>query len=91
MGEHRVLELLDWDSRHFGYPVARVKRDLEETRLREALARARSEGVRLVYAFRSEGPALDAPLLSAFGGRRICTQLRFSKVPVEKTKPDVIS
>jgi len=85
--EQRVLEFLDWDSRHFGFGVARVTRNASEPQLREALDHARREGVQLVYAFRSEDSALGAPLLRTFGGRLICTQVRFSKA-VAATTPD---
>lgn len=58
------LELLPWDSDHFGFPVARLwGSNLVGAVLREMLRTAREKEVHLVYlaANPARGPGLVAP------------------------------
>jgi dTDP-4-amino-4,6-dideoxy-D-galactose acyltransferase len=63
-----LLERLDWDSKHFGFPVARIAAAIDDDRLEQALSTARREGVRLVYWSTSADRAAPAAVLSAFNG-----------------------
>jgi dTDP-4-amino-4,6-dideoxy-D-galactose acyltransferase len=64
-----VLTLLEWDSELFGFPVARLNvpgGDMEAAA--GALARARQEGVALVYWQVDPGVTAPPALLAEFGG-----------------------
>ncbi|MGH0033410.1 MAG: GNAT family N-acetyltransferase [Myxococcota bacterium] len=74
------LELLRWDSEHFGWPVGRIRvDDLAPDRLRAGLGAARRLGLRLVYCFRDEGHPLGDALLEEFHGSRLSTQVTFAR------------
>lgn len=76
-----MLVRLEWDSAHFGFPVARAEpAELSVEELRTDLARAREDGVRLVYCLRAEERPLPEELLREFGGCTICTQVQWCRV-----------
>lgn len=73
------LELLPWDSDHFGFPVAWLwGENLVGAVLRETLRAAREKGVRLVYW--AVNPEHDVPewLLREFSGRRVDQKATFA-------------
>lgn len=75
-----MLVRLEWDSEHFGLPVARIEpAGLPEEELRADLERAREEGVRLVYAFGPENQPPAEALLAEFGGRAVSTQVEYRR------------
>jgi ribosomal protein S18 acetylase RimI-like enzyme len=64
----RLLRL-DWDSRHFGWPVARLTGDrLDRNELAASLETARRTGVRLVYWFADPFLQPDASLMHRYTG-----------------------
>jgi dTDP-4-amino-4,6-dideoxy-D-galactose acyltransferase len=74
----KELELLPWDSEHFGFPVARLwGMNIAATVLREMLRAARQQGVYLVYW--AADPKLDVPgwLLSEFCGSLVDQRATF--------------
>jgi ribosomal protein S18 acetylase RimI-like enzyme len=69
---HAGLVRLDWDTQHFGCPVARLEPDrLDDERLAAALSAARQQGIRLVYWFASPECRPGAALLGRFTGRLV--------------------
>jgi dTDP-4-amino-4,6-dideoxy-D-galactose acyltransferase len=75
----KELELLPWDSEHFGFQVARLCRtNMAPTVLREVLRAARQQGVYLVYW--AADPVLDVPgwLLSEFRGSLVDQKATFA-------------
>lgn len=61
-----------WDSRFFGFPVARIDaEELSTTTAIDALARAADDGYRLVYWFGSPHQQLPEDVLSAFTGKLV--------------------
>jgi dTDP-4-amino-4,6-dideoxy-D-galactose acyltransferase len=86
----KELELLPWDSEHFGFHVARLwGTNIAATVLREMLRAARQQGVYLVYW--SADPELDVPgwLLSEFCGslvdKKATFACRLALVPHDET------
>jgi dTDP-4-amino-4,6-dideoxy-D-galactose acyltransferase len=68
-GPGALLEHLPWDSRHFGFAVARVAAPaLDDPALRAVLDDARRNGVRLVYWAAAAGRVVPEALLHEFGG-----------------------
>ncbi len=83
-----MLVHLEWDSAHFGFPVARAEpAELSVEELRTDLARAREESIRLVYCLRVEEPPLPEELLDEFGGRTICVQVEWCRALPEPGSP----
>src|SRR5687768_812542 len=74
-----LLERLDWDSKHFGFPVARIAADTEADRLEQALSTARRDGVRLVYWATSADRAAPAAVLSAYSGLLADRKVTFAR------------
>jgi len=63
------LEMLEWDSRHFGFPVAKIgPEDLDDYTLERTLQEARGRGVSLVYWVTAEDRELPPDLLDEFEG-----------------------
>ncbi|MCP5056215.1 MAG: GNAT family N-acetyltransferase [bacterium] len=61
---------LEWDSAHFGFPVARVDPgDLPLAQLESDLREASKAGLRLVYCMRSMEKEIPEEILARFGGR----------------------
>ena len=68
LGRSRLVPL-EWDTRHFGWPVARIEGDrLDDGELDAALATARREGVRLVYWFADPTHEPDPATLARHSG-----------------------
>jgi dTDP-4-amino-4,6-dideoxy-D-galactose acyltransferase len=78
----RTLRPLDWDSRHFGFPVARITApDLDDGALAKVLRTARRNAAVLVYwATRSERPVSEL-LLREFSGTQVDRKATFVAEP----------
>lgn len=73
------LELLPWDSDHFGFPVARLwGANLVGAVLREMLRTAREKEVHLVYLAANPEHEVPGWLLREFSGRRVDQKATFS-------------
>jgi dTDP-4-amino-4,6-dideoxy-D-galactose acyltransferase len=74
----RTLKFLDWDSRHFGFPVARITApDLDDGALAKVLHAARRNSAVLVYwTTRSKRP-VSAALLREFSGTQVDRRATF--------------
>jgi dTDP-4-amino-4,6-dideoxy-D-galactose acyltransferase len=84
-----ILDILDWDSRHFGFPVARIiAPDLDDVALAKVLGAARRKAAVLVYwATRSERPVSEL-LLREFSGTRVDRKATFvAKLPLVVPMP----
>jgi dTDP-4-amino-4,6-dideoxy-D-galactose acyltransferase len=75
-----VIVHLDWDSAHFGFPVARAEPAGAPAAALEAdLEKARADGVRLVYHHRPMDDPLDAAVLERHGGRALTATVYYDK------------
>lgn len=73
------FEPLDWDSAFFGFPVARISRDVTaEAALRDALRALRARGVRLAYWF-CEPDAARAAHARRLGGTPVGTRVVYRR------------
>jgi len=76
------FETLDWDSAFFGFPVARIAREVAaEAALREALQALRARGVRLAYWFCAPD-AERAARARALGGTPVGTRAVYRRALV---------
>jgi dTDP-4-amino-4,6-dideoxy-D-galactose acyltransferase len=83
-----TLEPLPWDSRHFGFPVARINEpELGELELRQALVFARRTENRLVYW--TADPTIEVPqsILGEFHGLLVDRKVTFRKT-LSTSEPD---
>jgi dTDP-4-amino-4,6-dideoxy-D-galactose acyltransferase len=79
-GDTNELELLPWDSDHFGFPVARLwGADLAADTLREGLTNARDRGVDLVYWAKNPNNEVPDALILEFAGRRVDQKVTFER------------
>ncbi len=68
-GLDHVLEKLEWDSEHFGFPVACLTAsDLDEAGVARSLEAAIDAGFRLIYWTTGADRMLPEPLLATYGG-----------------------
>jgi ribosomal protein S18 acetylase RimI-like enzyme len=68
----REVLRLEWDSKHFGIPVARiVSEELDDRRLAAVLAEARDAGLALLYWSTTPNRIVSALLLREFRGRLV--------------------
>jgi len=73
-----VLRRLEWDSCHFGFPVARLDgATTAETEIAARLAEASAEKIAVVYLFSEQGRAPSAALCARFGGVPVCRRIRY--------------
>jgi dTDP-4-amino-4,6-dideoxy-D-galactose acyltransferase len=93
-----ALELLDWDSQHFGFRIARaVGPELDAGELGKILGRARRSGVRLVYWAAEMTRAAPRHLLEEFRGSLVDRKVTFARsltaleAASEKRAPCVIT
>ena len=71
---------LEWDSAHFGFPVARVEPgDLPLCELESDLNQASGAGTRLVYCLRPLDRKIPEETLARFGGRALTASLLYRK------------
>ncbi|MBW2245262.1 MAG: GNAT family N-acetyltransferase [Deltaproteobacteria bacterium] len=71
---------LEWDSAHFGFPVARVDPgDLPLGELESDLDEASKAGLRLVYCLRPLDREIPAETLRRFGGRVLTASILYRK------------
>ncbi|MFQ5536424.1 MAG: GNAT family N-acetyltransferase [Gemmatimonadota bacterium] len=71
---------LDWDSRHFGFPVAELAAEVgDEEELRAVLSRAADTGVHLLYWLAPESFRPTQDTLTRFGGRRVVGYRRYRR------------
>lgn len=74
------LQLLDWDSRHFGIPVAQITRpDLDDASVEEALAGARRDGIRLLYWAAPPRRVLPDAVLQKYVGKLVDRKVVFER------------
>jgi dTDP-4-amino-4,6-dideoxy-D-galactose acyltransferase len=74
------LELLPWDSDHFGFPVARLwGADLAGDILHERLTTARDKDVHLVYWAKNPEHQVSDVLIREFAGRRVDQKATFER------------
>lgn len=81
---------LEWDSQHFGWPIARLDGPhLREHELTTALAAARASGSRLVYWFADPECAASERLLREYSGRLVDHRVTFRRetTPATGAKP----
>ena len=72
------MRRLEWDSAHFGVPVAEIPSpDLTDDELRDVLAAARDEGVSLLYWATRRDRTLPPDLLSEFHGLTANHRVKF--------------
>lgn len=71
---------LEWDSAHFGLPVARVEPgDLPLAELESDLEEASKAGLRLVYCLRPLDREIPEEMLARFGGRALTASVLYRK------------
>jgi dTDP-4-amino-4,6-dideoxy-D-galactose acyltransferase len=75
----KLLSSLEWDSRHFGFPVGRVAAGATDDELHAALEQARHGQYRLIYWATSPDRASPPELLAAFDGRLVDRKVTFSR------------
>jgi dTDP-4-amino-4,6-dideoxy-D-galactose acyltransferase len=74
-----ILRLLPWDSRYFGFPVARITgADLGDAGVSEALRAARARSVRLVYWAKTPGLSVSPEILQEFAGSLVDQKATFA-------------
>jgi len=75
-----VIVPLEWDSAHFGFPVARIEPgEISLPDLEADLVAARKAGVRLACCSRPDDAPLDEAVLARHGGRTLTASLLFAK------------
>ncbi len=73
--------LLDWDTRFFGFPVARLEaQELAPAELSDCLEWARERGVRCIYVLREQDDTISAAALSAIGSQSIDERSTYTAV-----------
>jgi len=83
------VERLDWDSRHFGFPVGRIVSVDRGESLHEALLAARQAGYELVYVADTPDAAVDPAVLDEFHGDRWTTNVTFERsLESGQSRPD---
>jgi RimJ/RimL family protein N-acetyltransferase len=71
-------ELLDWDSEHFGFPIARVPGRSLTPRTAEAIDRwCLEQGIRCLYLFADPGDAETARVAAGHGYRVVDVRIKF--------------
>lgn len=80
--------ILPWDSRHFGFPVARIADDLDDDSLSTALESASRQGLRLVYWSTALSRRVDARLLERFGGLLVDWKATYQASPAAWCEAD---
>jgi dTDP-4-amino-4,6-dideoxy-D-galactose acyltransferase len=74
-----MLTPMPWDSRYFGFPVARIAAsDLEDAALREVLRAAQASSVRLVYWPKAPGRPVAPEILKEFEGALVDRKATFA-------------
>jgi hypothetical protein len=73
------LVRLDWDSNHFGFPVARIAPQIDDDDLAQALSAAHRQRVRLVYWATSAERRAPAAILSTFNGLLADRKVTFAR------------
>jgi dTDP-4-amino-4,6-dideoxy-D-galactose acyltransferase len=69
---HALPVLLDWDTKFFGFPVARLEaRELDAADLATTLKWAQERGVRCIYVLREQDDAASAATLATIGSECI--------------------
>jgi dTDP-4-amino-4,6-dideoxy-D-galactose acyltransferase len=77
-----LLERLEWDSSHFGFPVARISRpDLSVDQLQGALQSARERGIELLYWSAIPSRVVPDELLRRFSGLLADRKVTFQADP----------
>jgi dTDP-4-amino-4,6-dideoxy-D-galactose acyltransferase len=73
-----ALHSLEWDSRHFGFPVCRIDGPtLDEVELEETLRSARRAKVKMVYWSTDHGRAVSQAVLDEFAGLLVDRQVTY--------------
>ncbi|MCP3982761.1 MAG: GNAT family N-acetyltransferase [bacterium] len=71
---------LEWDSAHFGFPIARVEPgNLPLTDLESDLGEASRAGLRLIYCLRPLDQTIPEKTLVRFGGRTLTASVLYRK------------
>ncbi len=83
------LEILDWDSSFFGYPVARVTASALPTALMaEIMQEAKNKKIRLVYVFADPVDTVSREAVIMNGGKLVDQKITFhTKIDVSKLGP----
>jgi dTDP-4-amino-4,6-dideoxy-D-galactose acyltransferase len=74
-----LLSRLDWDTEHFGFPVARIDAAASDGELQSALTEARACGYRLVYWSASHDRQAPSWLLTDFDGQLADRKMTFAQ------------
>lgn len=80
------LTLLEWDTRHFGFPVARAEWSGDLRELEVLLDCAGASEVTLLYLFGSAGARLPEKVVGNCAGLYVCQRVEFEK-PVVSPAP----
>lgn len=84
-----LVERLEWDSRHLGFPVGRIVSVGGCDALDEALHAARLAGYELVYFADTPGAVVDPAVLDEFHGDRWTTNVTFERsLESGQSRPD---
>ena len=76
-----AIRPLEWDSEHFGFPVARIEHsDCTEKDLATFLELAKRAGIRLLYCFRDEKRMVSQVLLDRYMGSLVDHRVTFGAV-----------
>ncbi len=78
---------LTWDSDHFGFPVAKIVTELDDSSLNETLANARAAGIRLVYYLSSEDHPVPPAFLREFSGLLVDRRVTYGKAGLDEADP----
>lgn len=84
------FELLNWDTHFFGFPVGRVSSPISCDEMEEVLARAKSLGIRLLYAAVSSSDQKSIHACEAHGGCLVDQKLTYVRVLPKTSKPLVV-
>ncbi len=77
---HEPIARLDWDSRHFGFPVGRIAPHYStDAELRQVLRMAKRDRYRLLFLVTAENDSPSDELLAEFRGRLVDRRARFER------------